>query len=107
ASANHRANQMTPSIGEVVSSGTQSPLKTAAGAKTRVAILGAGPAGLTAGLALARTGNAAVTVFERRDAVGGNAGSFLLDGVWCDHGSHRLHPVAEPRVLDEIKLLLG
>ncbi len=39
--------------------------------------------------------------------VGGNAGSFMLEGIWCDHGSHRLHPVAEPRVLDEVKAVLG
>jgi protoporphyrinogen oxidase len=74
---------------------------------TRVTILGAGPAGVTAALNLARNGNAAVTVLERNAAPGGNAGSFLLEGVWCDHGSHRLHPVAEPRVLDEVRLLLG
>src|SRR5262245_43763745 len=75
--------------------------------RPRVAILGAGPAGVTAALGLARNANAEVTVLEKRDVVGGNAGSFLLEGVWCDHGSHRLHPVAEPRVLDEIKSLLG
>jgi protoporphyrinogen oxidase len=75
--------------------------------KPRVAVLGAGPAGVTAALALARSGNAGVTVLERRDLVGGNAGSFQIDGIWCDHGSHRLHPVAEARVLDEVKSLLG
>ena len=75
--------------------------------RPRVAILGAGPAGVTAALSLARSGKAQVTVLERRDVVGGNAGSFMLEGVWCDHGSHRLHPVAEPRVLDEIRLVLG
>jgi len=46
-------------------------------------------------------------VLEKSDLVGGNAGSFLFEGIWCDHGSHRLHPVAEPRVLDEVKGLLG
>src|SRR5262245_24397195 len=74
---------------------------------SHVAILGAGPAGVTAALTVARTTNARVTVLERRDTVGGNAASFLLDGVWCDHGSHRLHPTAEERVLSEIKSLLG
>jgi protoporphyrinogen oxidase len=73
----------------------------------QVAILGAGPAGITAALNLARSNNAKVTVLERNEMVGGNAGSFLLDSIWCDHGSHRLHPVAEPRVLEEIKRLLG
>src|SRR5438128_12007748 len=75
--------------------------------KSRIAILGAGPAGVTAALGLARSANAEVTVLERSELVGGNAGSFLLEGIWCDHGSHRLHPVAEPRVLDEVKALLG
>jgi len=98
---------MTHLVPEIVSAGTQNTVRTSSPRQTRVAVLGAGPAGLTAGLSLARSNNAQVTVFERRDAVGGNAGSFLLDGVWCDHGSHRLHPVAEPRVLDEIKTLLG
>jgi protoporphyrinogen oxidase len=73
----------------------------------KVVILGGGPAGVTAALSLARSGKAAVTLLERADTVGGNSGSFQLDGIWCDHGSHRLHPVAEPRVLDEIKSVLG
>jgi protoporphyrinogen oxidase len=73
----------------------------------RVAILGAGPAGLAAALGLAREKRAQVTVIERREAVGGNAGSFQLDGVWCDYGSHRFHPAAGPGVLAEVKALLG
>ena len=75
--------------------------------RPRVGILGAGPAGVAAALALASTTNARVTVIEQREAAGGNAGSFQLDGVWCDHGSHRLHPAAETRVLDEVKAALG
>src|SRR5262249_7512096 len=75
--------------------------------KPRVAVLGAGPAGITAALSLARRNDVDVTVLERQEIVGGNAGSFLIDGIWCDHGSHRLHPVAEPRVLGEIKQVLG
>jgi len=73
----------------------------------RVAILGAGPAGLAAALGLARDQRAQVTVIERRESVGGNAGSFRLDGVWCDYGSHRFHPAAGPGVLSEVKALLG
>jgi protoporphyrinogen oxidase len=46
-------------------------------------------------------------VLERSGLVGGNAGSFRFEDIWCDHGSHRLHPVAEPRVLDEVKAVLG
>src|SRR5262245_44658979 len=75
--------------------------------RSHVCVLGAGPAGVTAALNLAKSQKARVTVLERNQVVGGNASSFLLEGVWCDHGSHRLHPVAEPRVLDEVKLLLG
>jgi protoporphyrinogen oxidase len=70
-------------------------------------VLGAGPAGLAAAHRLRQSGRAAVTVLEQRSEVGGNAGSFKLEGIWCDHGSHRLHPVVEPRVMDDIKALLG
>jgi len=73
----------------------------------QVAILGAGPAGAAAALSLTRGRQARVTVLERSGQVGGNAGSFELEGIWCDHGSHRLHPVAEARVLDDIRALLG
>lgn len=73
----------------------------------RVAVLGAGPAGVTAALGLARDKRAQVTVIERRESVGGNAGSFQLEGVWCDYGSHRFHPAAGPGVLAEVKALLG
>jgi len=73
----------------------------------RVAILGAGPAGVAAALGLARDKRAKVTVIERQETVGGNAGSFQLEGVWCDYGSHRFHPAAGPGVLAEVKALLG
>lgn len=82
----------------------------AVGAKVglpRVAVLGAGPAGTGAAFVLSRGAQAKVTVLEQRDTVGGNAGSFLLDGIWCDYGSHRFHPVADPRVLGDVKALLG
>jgi len=72
-----------------------------------VVILGAGPAGVGAAYQLARKGIARVTVLEQRDGVGGNAGSFELDGVHCDFGSHRLHPVASPEILDDLRRLLG
>lgn len=73
----------------------------------RVAVLGAGPAGLGAALRIARDGRAQAVVIEARDRVGGNAGSFDLAGVNCDFGSHRLHPVVEPRVMDDIQAALG
>ncbi len=71
-----------------------------------VAILGAGPAGLGAALALARRGFP-VTVFEKRDRAGGNAGSFELADLRVDYGSHRLHPASDPEVLGLIRDLLG
>ncbi len=72
-----------------------------------VVILGAGPAGVGAAYRLRSRGQARVTVLEARDAVGGNAGSFELDGVSCDFGSHRLHPVVAPEIMDDLRRLLG
>lgn len=76
-------------------------------AKPRVVILGAGPAGLGAGWQLALQEKADVTILEQRDVVGGNAGSFDLAGLRVDYGSHRLHPACEPKILNDLKLLLG
>jgi protoporphyrinogen oxidase len=73
----------------------------------KIAILGAGPAGLGAALRLARDGLADAEVIEARDWVGGNASSFVLEGVHCDFGSHRLHPTLEPRVMADIEAALG
>jgi len=79
-----------------------------AGAKgARVVILGAGPAGCGASYRLAQRQGLDVTVLEQRDTVGGNAGSFSLEGVFCDYGSHRLHPVVEPHVMRDLEALLG
>lgn len=73
----------------------------------RVAILGAGPAGLGAAMRLRREQRAEATVFEAGDRVGGTAGSFDAHGVHCDFGSHRLHPASDPLILADIKSLLG
>ena len=73
---------------------------------TRVIVLGGGPAGLAAALELAERG-VQVTLLERQDRLGGNAGSFSLAGFNVDYGSHRLHPASDPRVLDRIRDLLG
>lgn len=75
--------------------------------KTRIAILGAGPAGVGAAWQLALQKKAEVIVLEQRDVVGGNAGSFEIDGMQVDYGSHRLHPACDPRILDDLKSLLG
>lgn len=71
-----------------------------------IVILGAGPAGLGAAFKLARRGFP-VTVVERSAAVGGNAGSFELNGLRVDYGSHRLHPSCAPEILEDIRTLLG
>lgn len=72
-----------------------------------VVVLGAGPAGVGAAYQLRRRGLARVTVLEARDSVGGNASSFNLDGVYCDFGSHRLHPVVQPDIMKDLQELLG
>jgi protoporphyrinogen oxidase len=73
---------------------------------TDLVILGAGPAGLAAAWRAARQGSS-VTVLERADRVGGLAGSFEVDGVRVDHGSHRLHPATPRHLLDDLRALLG
>lgn len=73
----------------------------------RITILGAGPAGIAAAHALRKSGRARAEVFERAERVGGNSASFQIDGIWCDYGSHRFHPVAEPAVIADVKDLLG
>jgi protoporphyrinogen oxidase len=75
--------------------------------RTPVLVLGAGPAGLGAAWRLARRGGFDVAVVERGEAVGGNAGSFDLDGLRVDYGSHRLHPSCAPEILDDIRGMLG
>jgi protoporphyrinogen oxidase len=74
--------------------------------KPHVIILGAGPAGLGAAYQLARRDLARVTVIERNGVVGGNAGSFELEGMRVDYGSHRLHPACNAVVLRDIRELL-
>jgi len=69
-------------------------------------ILGAGPAGLAAAWRAARRGYS-VTVLDRAPVVGGMAGSFEVDGVRVDHGSHRLHPATPPHLIVELRMLLG
>ncbi len=75
--------------------------------KPHIAILGAGPAGLGAAWRLRAADKATVEVIEQGESVGGNAGSFDLDGLPVDYGSHRLHPSCDPAILNDIRDLLG
>ncbi len=75
--------------------------------KPHVVILGGGPAGLGAAFQLASRRLARVTLLEQSERVGGNAGSFLLDGLYVDYGSHRLHPACHPAILEDLRRLLG
>lgn len=72
-----------------------------------IRVLGAGPAGVAVAYALTRDGKANVEVLERASGAGGNSASFKMDDIWCDYGSHRFHPVADPNVLADVKSLLG
>jgi protoporphyrinogen oxidase len=73
----------------------------------QVVILGAGPAGVGAAFRLSREHRAGVVVLEQQETVGGNAGSFELDGIWVDYGSHRLHPACDPGILKDLRELVG
>ena len=70
----------------------------------KVAVLGAGPAGLMAARRIAEGGRSVVIV-ERAPTVGGMAGSFEVAGVRVDHGSHRLHRVLTPRLEADLRRL--
>ena len=74
--------------------------------RTPISILGAGPAGLGAAYRFARRGGFEVSVLERQELVGGNAGSFDVAGLRVDYGSHRLHPSCPPEILGDIQSLL-
>lgn len=69
-------------------------------------MLGGGPAGVGAAYRAARDGHRVVLV-ERASVVGGAAGSRTVAGLRVDLGSHRLHPTIEPRILAELRGLLG
>jgi len=75
--------------------------------RPHVLVLGAGPAGLGAAWQLARQGVARVTVLEQAEVVGGNAGSFDVEGMHADYGSHRLHPACDSVILRDLRTLLG
>ncbi|MBF9033169.1 FAD-dependent oxidoreductase [Rhodobacterales bacterium HKCCE2091] len=88
---------------------TQQVIDAGTGTRARpiVRVLGAGPAGLAAAYTLAKTSKASVEVLDRAAFPGGNAASFQIEGICCDLGSHRFHPVADPEVMADVKELLG
>src|SRR4029450_6094379 len=69
-------------------------------------ILGAGPAGVGAAYRTARAGHRGGAL-EGSPGPGGAEASFELDGIRVDHGSHRLHPAIDPRILGDLRGLLG
>ena len=71
-----------------------------------IVVIGAGPAGLMAGLAASESGHH-VTILEAAPAVGGMSGSFEIAGQRVDFGSHLLHPSTAPEFMDRLRALLG
>jgi protoporphyrinogen oxidase len=71
-----------------------------------IAVVGAGPAGLAAAWRAAHAGHK-VVVLERAASVGGMAGSFDVEGIRVDHGSHRLHPATPAPLLAALRELMG
>lgn len=73
----------------------------------RVVILGGGVSGLAAAFELSRLGARDIKLVERRQEVGGLAGTVKRQNVRLDLGSHRIHPNYEPYAFALIQRLLG
>ena len=71
-----------------------------------IGIVGSGPAGLMAAWRALELGHD-VEVFEGAPSIGGMSGSFEINGLRVDYGSHRLHPSTPPHLLQRISDLLG
>ncbi len=71
----------------------------------RIAILGAGIAGLSAAWFLCERPGLEVEVYEKSAEVGGLARSFHWQGFDCDLAPHRLH-ADDPALLDEMRSLV-
>ncbi len=48
-----------------------------------------------------------MTLLEQQEVLGGNAGSFEVNGIHLDYGSHRLHAACDPDILRDIQSLLA
>ncbi|MGH7449193.1 MAG: protoporphyrinogen/coproporphyrinogen oxidase, partial [Longimicrobiales bacterium] len=70
-------------------------------------ILGGGPAGVGGAYYVHRRGRGQATVLEQQNVLGGNAGSFDIEGVRVDFGSHRLHHACDPAILADLGEVLG
>ncbi len=77
--------------------------------KKQIHILGGGISGLTLALQLLRRfkDKCDVTVFEMNETPGGMAGSFRLDGLTFDYGSHRLHSATPSHIFDDLQKFMG
>jgi protoporphyrinogen oxidase len=75
--------------------------------EAHVVILGGGPAGVGGAYYLRKSARASVTVLEQNTVPGGNAGSFDIDGIRVDFGSHRLHHACDPAILADLETVLG
>ncbi len=73
--------------------------------KKRIAVLGAGPTGLTAAWKLRQEGHD-VILLERSSYVGGFGASFKRDGFILDYGPHTFH-VKKGEVIPIVEYLLG
>lgn len=60
-----------------------------------IVIIGAGPAGITAGYELAKTKQYAVTILEKSDRIGGLSCSISHNGNYMDLGGHRFFSKSE------------
>lgn len=76
------------------------------GRSTDLVVLGAGPAGLAAAWRAAKRG-LSVVLLEKSEHVGGLAGSFEVEGIRVDYGSHRLNSSTDPQILSDLRGLLG
>ncbi|TNE46525.1 MAG: UDP-galactopyranose mutase [Deltaproteobacteria bacterium] len=64
-------------------------------------VVGAGIAGLSAAVLLARTApNHSIEVWEASEDPGGLLAPISFHGIPCDRGSHRVHPNADPLLLE-------